>query len=98
MTVLTCEQEITHVSHASTMLHTCKSREVISLYLLYIILQFSDLWFQGDAHAATSQLFLDHAIGQLELCPGIELADSGVGKDGDVRNMTLTVVVDRVCM
>ena len=61
-------------------------------------IQLADLWLQGNVRAATSQLFLDHAIGQLELCPGIELADSGVGKDGDVRDMTLTVVVDRVCM
>ena len=65
--------------------------------ILDMTLQLVDLWLQRDAHAATPQLFLDHAIGSLELCPGIELTDSGVGKDGDVRDMTLTVIVDRVC-
>ena len=64
--------------------------------LIQITLQLADLWFQRKAHAATPQLLLDHPVGQLELCPGIELVDGGVGKDGDVRDMTLTIIVDRV--
>ena len=57
----------------------------------------ADLWFQGNVLTATSQLFLDHAVGQLELGPGVELVDGWVWEDGDVRDVTLTVIVDRVC-
>ena len=57
----------------------------------------ADLWLQGNVLAATSQLFLDHAVGLLELGPGIEFVDGWVWEDGDVRDVTLTVIVDRVC-
>ncbi len=35
----------------------------------------ADLRFQGNVLTATSQLFLDHAVGQLELGPGVEFVD-----------------------
>ena len=46
--------------------------------------------------ATTPQLFLDHPVGKLELCPGIELVDGGVGKDGNIRDVTLSIIVNRV--
>jgi hypothetical protein len=45
----------------------------------------------------TPQLLLNHAIFQLELCPGIQFADGAVWKDRDVGNMAFPIIVDRIC-
>ncbi len=55
------------------------------------------LWIDRYFLTATAQLFLNHAIRQLEPSPGIHLVDCAVWEYTDVGDVTLSIVVDGIC-